>query len=84
MEEVSAPGPQGAQEIIEHWASFNRGESLATLLKRLCPAMLRMPDEVRAKGKGEKYVVSIPNYACKEDLKKAVKDNMLIRNCNFA
>ena len=46
--------------------------------------MLRMPVEVRAKGKGEKYVVSILAYACKEDLKQAVKDGMLIRNRNFA
>ena len=45
--------------------------------------MLRMLVEVRAEGKGEKYVVSIPAYACKEDLKQAVKDGMLIRNHNF-
>ena len=42
-----------------------------------------MPVEVRAEGKGEKYVVSIPAYACKEDLKQAVEDGMLIRNRNF-
>ena len=45
--------------------------------------MLRMPIEVRAKGKGEKYVVSILAYACKEDLKQAVEDDMLICNRNF-
>ena len=45
--------------------------------------MLRMPVEVRAEGKGEKYVVSIPAYACKEDLKQAVEDDMLIHNHNF-
>ena len=45
--------------------------------------MLRMPVEVRAEGKGEKYVVSIPAYACKEHLKQAVEDDMLIRNRNF-
>ena len=45
--------------------------------------MLRMSVEVRAEGKGEKYVVSIPAYACKEDLKQAVEDGMLIRNRNF-
>ena len=38
---------------------------------------------VRAEGKGEKYVVSIPAYACKENLKQTVKDGMLIRNRNF-
>ena len=45
--------------------------------------MLRMLVEVRAKGKGEKVAVSIPAYACKEDLKQAVEDDMLIRNHNF-
>ena len=45
--------------------------------------MLRMPVEVWAEGKGENYVVSIPAYACKEDLKQAVEDGMLIRNRNF-
>ena len=45
--------------------------------------MLRMPVEVRAEGKGEKYVVSIPAYACKEYLKQAVEDGMIIRIRNF-
>ena len=39
--------------------------------------------EVRPDGKGEKYVISIPAYACKEDLKQVVEDNMLICNRNF-
>ena len=83
MEEVSTPGPKRVQEIIKRWAPFNRGESLATHLEQLYPAMIRMPFEVRAEGKGEKYVVSIPAYACKEDLKQAVEDDMLICNRNF-
>ena len=45
--------------------------------------MLRMPVEVRSEGKGEKYAISILAYACKEDLKQAVEDDMLIRNHNF-
>ena len=59
------------------------GESPVTHLKQLYPAMLRMPVDVRAKGKGEKYVVSIPTYAYKEDLKQVVKDGMLVHNRNF-
>ena len=47
------------------------------------PALLWMPIDVRAEGKGEKYVVSIPAYACKEDPKQVVKDDMLILNRNF-
>ena len=45
--------------------------------------MLQMSVDVWAEVKGEKYVVSIPAYAYKEDLKQVVEDNMLIRNCNF-
>ena len=45
--------------------------------------MFRMPVEVRAEGKGEKYAVSILAYTCKEDLKQVVEDGMLIRNHNF-
>ena len=45
--------------------------------------MLRMPVEVWAEQKGEKYAVSIPTYACKKDLKKVVEEGMLIRNHNF-
>ena len=83
MEEVLAPRPGGAQEIINRWEPFNRGESSAAHLEQLYPTMLRMPVEVRAEEKGEKYVVSIPTYACKEDLKHVVEDIMLIHNRNF-
>ena len=83
MEEVSGLGPEGAQEIIKRWEPFNWGESPATHLEELYPAMLLMPVEVRAEGKGEKYVVCFPAYACKEDLKQVVEDSMLIRNQNF-
>ena len=83
MEEVSNPGPKGAQEIINHWKPFNQGKSLTAHLEQLYPAMLRMSVEVRAEGKGEKYVISIPTYAYKEDLKQVVEDGMLIHNRNF-
>ena len=59
MEEVLVPRPEGGQKIIKYWTTFNRGESPATYLEQLY-AMLRMPVEVRAKGKGEKCAVSIP------------------------
>ena len=83
MEEVSAPGLEGAREIINCWKPFNRGESLAAHMEQLYPALLRMPVAVRAKGKGEEYALSIPAYACKDELKQVVEDGMLIRNCNF-
>ena len=83
MEEVSAPRPEEAQEIIKRWAPYNRGKPPATHLEQLYPAMLRMLVEVRAEGTGEKYVVSIPANACKEDLKQAIEDDILIRNRNF-
>ena len=40
MEEVSVPGPEGDQEIIDRWRPFNRGESLADHLHDLYPVML--------------------------------------------
>ena len=54
MEEVSAPGPEGSQEIINRWKSNNQGKSPATHLEKLYPATLWMPVEVHGEGKGEK------------------------------
>ena len=59
VERVAVLGLEGAREIIKRWEPFNRGESSATYLERLYPAMLRMPVEVLVEGKGEKYAISI-------------------------
>ena len=75
IEEVSSPEPEGAQEIINRWKPFNRGESPAVHMEQ--------PVAIRTEGKGDEYVVSVPAYAYKEDLKQVVEDGMLIRNCNF-
>ena len=64
MEEVSAPEPEGAREIINRWKPFNRGEFPTAHMEQLYPALLRMSVVVRAEGKGEEYVVSVPAYAC--------------------
>ena len=42
-----------------------------------------MPVAVRAEGRSEEYAVSVPAYACKDELKQVVGDGMLIRNRNF-
>ena len=47
------------------------------------PALLRILVVVQAEGKGKKYTVSVPAYACKDKLKQVVEDGMLIRNRNF-
>ena len=52
-------------------------------MEQLYPTMLWMLVVVWAGGKGEEYVVLVPAYACKEDLKQVVEDGMLIRNHNF-
>ena len=83
MEEVTTPRLEGAHEIITRWKPFNPGESSAAHLEQLFPILLWMPVDVQAEGKGEKYVASIPAYACKENLKQVVEDDMLIRNRNF-
>ena len=84
MEEVSSPGPEGAQEIIDRWRPFNIGESLADRLHDLYPALLRMPITLRAEGKGEEYAISTPASTGKEDLLQMVEDEMMVRNRNFA
>ena len=57
MAEVSAPGPEGAQEIINCWKPFNRGESPAAHMHQLYSKLLWMPVVVWAEGKGEEYSV---------------------------
>ena len=83
MEEVSILGPEGAQEIINCWRLFNQGESPAAHMHKLYLALLWMPIAVLEKGRGEEYAVSVPAYACKDELKQVVEDRMLICNCNF-
>ena len=51
-------------------------------MHHLSPSLLRMLVAMRAEGRGEEYAVSIPAYACKDELKKVVEDKMLIRNRN--
>ena len=83
MEEVSAPRPEGAQEIINRWRPFNWGESPVAHMHQLYPALLRMPVVVRAKGKGEEYAISALAYACRDNLQQVVENDMQIRNRNF-
>ena len=47
MEEVSAPGPEGAQEIINRWSPFNQGDSPAAHMHQLYLALLQMLVAVR-------------------------------------
>ena len=68
MEEISVPRPEDAQEIINWWRPFNRGESSTDHLHELYPVMLQMPVVVRAGGQGEEYPVSVPVGTTKEDL----------------
>ena len=84
MEEVLAPGLEGAQEIIDRWRPFNRGESSTDCLHNLYPALLRMPVTVPAEGKGEEYAISVPASTGKEDLLQMVEDGMMVRNSKLA
>ena len=52
-------------------------------MEQLYLALLRMPVAMRVEGKGEEYVVLVPAYACKDELKQVVEDGMLIHNRNF-
>ena len=84
IEEVLAPRPEVAQEIINRWRPFNRGESSVNHLYELYPALLRMLVAVRTEGRGEEYVVSVPASFGKKDLWQMVEDGMLVRNRKFA
>ena len=84
MEEVSVPGPEGAQEIIDWWRPFNQGESSANHLHNLYPVMLRMFVTVQGGGQGEEYTISVPAGTIKEDLQQMIEDGIQVRNCNFA
>ena len=84
MEEVSVPELEGAQEIIDRWRPFSRGESSTDRLHELYPVMLQMLVVVRAGGQGEEYSILIPANTIKEDLKQMIEDGMQARNRNFA
>ena len=84
MEEVTVPRPEGAQEIVDWWRPFNRGESSTDHLHDLYPTMLRMPVTVLAEGQGEEYNISVPVGTIKEDLQQMIEDGMQVRNRNFA
>ena len=83
MEEVTVPGPEGAQEIVDRWRPFNYGESSADHLHDLYSTMLRMRVTVRAGGQGEEYNISVPTCTIKEDLQQMIEDRMQVRNRNF-
>ena len=51
-------------------------------MHHLSQSLLRMLVAMRAEGRGEEYAVSIPAYACKDELKQVVEDKMLIHNRN--
>ena len=68
MEEVSASGLESAHEIINRWRPFNLDESLAAHMHQLYLALLRMPIDVQAEGRGEEYYVPVPTYVSKDDL----------------
>ena len=84
MEEVSVLGLEGAQEIIDRWKPFNRGESSVDHFHDLYPMMLRMPVTVRARGQGEEYTIPIPTRTINDDLQQIIEDGMQVRNSNFA
>ena len=76
-------GPKEPRKLSSARSHSIRANPRATHLEQLYLATLWMLIEVQAKEKGEKYAISIPAYACKEDLKQAVEDGMLIRKSNF-
>ena len=83
MEEVSVLRPEGAQEIIDRWRPFNRGESSIDHFHDLYLVMLRMLVTVRVEGQGEEYTILVPARTIKEDLQRMIEDGMQVHNHNF-
>ena len=56
MEEVTVPWPEVAQEIVNRWRPFNRGESSANHLHDMYPTMLRMPVTIWVGGRAKSII----------------------------
>ena len=56
IEEVTVLGPEGAQEIVDRWRPFNRGESSADHLHDLYLTMLWMPVTLLARGRAKSII----------------------------
>ena len=54
MEEASVPGPKGAQEIINRWRLFNRGESLVAHMHQFVSSTSSDACSCASRGKGRR------------------------------
>ena len=83
MEEVTVPGLEGDQEIVDRWRPFNRGESSTDRLHNMYSTMLRILVTIQVGGQGEEYNISVPCCTSKEDLQQMIEDGMQVRNRNL-
>ena len=74
-----APGLEAAREIIDHWTSFNKRESLVTHMRDLYPTLLR----VRVTALAKEYSIPFPVYLDRKSFQRMAEDRMLIRNQDF-
>ena len=81
--EISAPGEEEVRKILRCWEPFHRGESTATRLNDLYPAMYRVPVTARGMGLHETYTVPVPVSTHREDFLQIIDDGIQVRNRNF-
>ena len=81
--EISAPGEEEVKKILRRWEPFHYGESAATRLNDLYPAMYRVPVIARGMGFHKAYTIPVPTSTPKEDLLQIIDDGIQVRNRNF-
>ena len=81
--EISAPGEEEVRKILRCLEPFHRGESAATRLNDLYPAMYRVPVIARGMGLHETYTVPVPVSTHREDFLQIIDDGIQVRNRNF-
>ena len=81
--EISAPREEEVRKILRCWEPFHHGESVATWLNDLYPAMYRVPVTARGMGLHETYTVPVPVYTHREDFLQIIDDGIQVRNRNF-
>ena len=81
--EISALGEEEVRKILCCWEPFHRGESAATRLNDLYPAMYRVPVTARGMGLHETYIVLVPVSTHREDFLQIIDDGIQVRNRNF-
>ena len=76
---MSAPSPDEARSIIDHWNTFEKRDSLVAHICELYPNLLRISMAAHA----EEYSIHFPIYMDKKSYQRVAEDEMFISNHDF-